>query len=204
MSDKKFSYLINLTKKQLILFSTFFFLGISLVFLFGYLLGSVSQPSPEKSTIANQEKTYDELKVINNESEIIFDDNLASSEILKKDNPQNLQAPRKTPKQKSIQTSNPNNATKKLKKNISTEKNNQEKFYLQIIATSSKEKASTIRNAFQERSYPVFVLTQKKQDQELYIVRVGYYKNKENALRHLKVIREKSPYKKAFIKKTQS
>ncbi len=207
MDKKRFSYIINLTKRQLTLAVFILVLNLGLIFFLGYVIGVIS--SNEGTSIENDitSNSRDE-NPLNNESEIIFDDNLTSSDLLRLDNgspsrkttlreAQQNQVKRENTSTKQVKRKSPARPTSnKANSNVSGGK-----FYLQVIATSSKEKANRIKRQFAKRKYPVFITTEKRNNAELYLVRVGFFKSKENALKHLKIIRTKSPYKETFIKK---
>lgn len=76
-------------------------------------------------------------------------------------------------------------------------------YYIQVIATENVNNAKRIYDQLKIRKYPVKVKKSNKGEKFLYAIRVGLYKNKKLALRHLRLIRKGGGYTKAFIKSYQ-
>ncbi len=220
-NEKKLSFIVNLTKRQLSLLGTIVVFSITLIFFSGYFIGrSQNNESVTKNRLENPKTENLALEVKNNESEIVFDDNVSSTLLLNNDLKNNsaneTRASRAANSRSSTRTSAPPqqlNSKKPSESQASTRtitsrekqerqtKAAKDKYYLQVIVTSNRDKAEYIKNQFREKKYPVYVIEQKGNDRNLYSIRLGNFTSKKTALRHLQFIRSNSPYKEVFIKK---
>lgn len=73
-------------------------------------------------------------------------------------------------------------------------------YYIQVIATEDIDRARNIYQRLKVRSFPVHVKKSAKNDKMLYAIRVGLYKTRGLANKHLRRIRNGGGYKSAFMK----
>ncbi len=230
--DKKFRYILSIGKKHIAFFLLMMLTILGLIFLLGiftgYSIGKKSQTIQSTSVVTetptlDNYNNFDSGAVSQNISNSIDNVEFVSQKVTVDAFNKEAIHEVKTLSQEVDKSTSAQNRTSQNKKNIKPTSISKTKiqsqprktqyvnkpvpgvkyYYIQVIATENVNNAKRIYDQLKVRKYPVKVKKSNKDGKFLYAIRVGLYKNKKLALRHLRLIRKGGGYTKAFMKSYQ-